>query len=117
MDGAGAVVTIVVGCCVAALVAAGVITRFLTTVPAGVIRVVSWYGGRTRIYKGPGKAIEVPLLTTAAGIPSQAINIDLEITDQTADRDAQGVPRPIKVSVEASAIVAVGDTSEMVLTA
>ncbi|HEY2370667.1 MAG TPA: hypothetical protein VGH87_29940, partial [Polyangiaceae bacterium] len=95
-----------------------IISRFLTTVPAGTIRLVSWYRSATpRIYKGPGKAIEVPLLTTGASIPSQAINIDLDITDQTADRNAQNVPSPIKVNVQASAIVAVGDTDEMILTA
>ena len=54
-----------------------------------MIRLVS-FGGRIAIYKGPGKAWEVPMFTTAAAIPSQAINIDLDITDQTADRDAQG---------------------------
>src|SRR5579859_7438899 len=94
---------------VAAIILAVIISQFLTTVPAGVIRVISWWRGGVRIYKGPGKAIEVPLLTTAASIPSQAINIDLDITDQTADRDAQNVPRPVKVNVQASAIVAVGD--------
>ncbi|HEY4121980.1 MAG TPA: hypothetical protein VGM56_29135 [Byssovorax sp.] len=102
---------------VAVLLAGTIISRFLTTVPAGVIRIISWWRGGMRIYIGPGRAIEVPLLTTAASIPSQAINLDLDITDQTADRDAQGIPRPIKVNVQASAIVAVGDTDEMILTA
>src|SRR5687767_1097325 len=95
-----------------------VISQFLTSVPAGVIRIVSWLNrGNPRIYKGPGKAFEVPLLTTATSIPTQAINIDLDITDQTADRAAKGAPRPIKVNVQASAIVAAGDTEDMVLTA
>src|SRR5687767_11512357 len=94
-----------------------VISRFLTTVPAGVIRIVSWQTGKIAIYKGPGKAVEVPIITAAASIPSQAINIDLDITDQTSDRDTHGIPRPIKVNVQCSAIVAVGDTDEMVLTA
>src|SRR5262249_47136024 len=102
---------------VATLLAGWIVSRFLTTVPAGVIRLISWWRGGVRIYVGPGKAIEVPLLTTAASIPSQAINIDLDITDQTADRDAASIPRPIKVNVQASAIVAVGDTNEMILTA
>src|SRR5688572_570429 len=96
------------------LILSAIVARFLTTVPAGVIRIVSWMGGRVNIYKGPGKAWEVPLMTTTASIPSQAINIDLDITDQTADRDAQGIPRPIKVNVLASAIVAVGDTDDSV---
>lgn len=117
MEGVFGVFGIVAGLFVAIMVIAGIISRFITTVPAGLIRIVSWYGGSTKIYKGPGKAIEVPLITTAAAIPSQAINIDLDITDQTADRDSQGIPRPIKVNVQASAIVAVGDTNEMVMTA
>ncbi len=92
-------------------------TRFLTSVEAGTIRLVSWYKGRTRVYKGPGKAIEVPLLTTGTTIPSRAINIDLDIADQTADVDASGIPKPIKVRVLASAIVSIGDSEEMILTA
>jgi flotillin len=104
----------VIGLC---LLIAGVVSRVLTTVPHGVIRIVSWQGGRLGIFKGPGKAIEMPVLSTAASIPSQAINIDLDITDQTADRDPKGIPTPIKVNVQASAIVAVGDTDEMILTA
>lgn len=94
-----------------------IVGRFLTTVPNGVIRLVSWPGAGVKIFKGPCKAVEIPLLTTPASIPSQAINIDLDITDQTADRDANGIPRPIKVNVQASAIVAVGDTDDMILTA
>src|SRR5947209_15157816 len=92
-------------------------TRFLTSVEAGTIRLVSWYKGLTKVYKGPGKAIEVPLFTTGTTIPSKAINIDLDIADQTADIDRNGQPRPIKVRVLASAIVSVGDTNEMVKTA
>lgn len=112
------IVVIVGGVCFGALCIAGIVGRFLTTVPAGEIRLVSWWGGMgTRIFPGPGKALEVPVLTTTSTIPSQAIDIDLEITDQTADRDREGVPRPIKVNVQASAIVAVGDSDEMILTA
>src|SRR5213593_1626681 len=92
-------------------------SRFLTGVEAGTIRLVSWYGGRTAIFKGPGKAWEVPLLTTGTSIPSRAINIDLDIADQTADIDAAGLPKPIKVRVLASAIVSIGDSEEMILTA
>src|ERR1051326_524850 len=102
---------------IAILFCAFLFTRLLTTVEAGTIRLVSMFGGRTLIYKGPGKALEVPLLTTATTIPSQAINIDLDITDQTADRDAGGLPKPIKVNVQASAIVSIGDTNEMIMTA
>ena len=87
-----------------------IISRFLTTVDAGTIRLVSRFGGSTSIYRGPGKAIEVPLMTTSTTIPSKAINIDLDIADQTADVDRNGVPKPIKVRVLASAIVSVGDS-------
>ena len=86
-----------------------IVSRFLTQVEAGTIRLVSSLNGRTAIYKGPGKAIEVPLMTTGTTIPSKAINIDLDIADQTADVDGQGQPKPIKVRVLASAIVSVGD--------
>jgi flotillin len=93
------------------------VTRFLTTVPAGNIRIVTWFRGTTKVYKGPSKAIEVPLFTTSTTIPSKAINIDLEISDQTADIDITGKPRPIKVTVLAGAIVSVGDSNELVHTA
>ncbi len=94
-----------------------IISRFLTQVEAGTIRLVSSLNGRTAIYKGPGKAIEIPMLTTGTTIPSKAINIDLDIADQTADVDANGQPKPIKVRVLASAIVSVGDSNEMITTA
>ena len=94
-----------------------IVSRFLTQVEAGTIRLVSSLNGRTAIYKGPGKAIEVPLMTTGTTIPSKAINIDLDIADQTADVDGNGQPKPIKVRVLASAIVSVGDSSEMITTA
>jgi flotillin len=102
---------------VAIIVLCAIVTRFLTTVDAGTIRLVSNFGGSIKIYKGPGKAIEVPLLTTSTTIPSKAINIDLDIADQTADVDKAGVPKPIKVRVLASAIVSVGDSAEMITTA
>lgn len=92
-------------------------TRFLRDVEKGQIRIVSWLGGRPAIYRGPGKSKEIPLLTTGATIPASAINVDLDITDQTADLDLQGNPQPIKVQVLASAIVSVGDTDDMILTA
>ena len=69
-----------------------IISRFLTTVDAGTIRLVSWIRGATNIYKGPGKAIEVPIFTTGTTIPAKAINIDLDIADQTADIDEAGKP-------------------------
>jgi flotillin len=57
------------------------------------------------------------MLTVSKVIPAQAINIDIEITDQTADMDAGGRPAPVKVTVKASAIVSVGETDAMVNTA
>lgn len=94
-----------------------IVGRFLRTVDAGTIRLVSWFKGATSIYRGPGKAIEIPIFTTATTIPSKAINIDLDIADQTADVDKMGQPKPIKVRVLASAIVSVGDANEMIKTA
>ncbi len=94
-----------------------IISRVLSTVDAGTIRIVSWLRGATRVYKGPCKAIEIPLLTTSTTIPSKAINIDLDIADQTADIDRTGQPRPVKVRVLASAIVSVGDSNETIKTA
>ena len=102
---------------VAILLATVIISKILTTVEAGTIRLVTNMRGGTTIYKGPGKAIEMPVITTGTTIPSKAINIDLDIADQTADVDRNGVPRPIKVRVLASAIVSVGDSNEMIKTA
>lgn len=93
------------------------ITAFLRTVEAGTIRIVSWLGGRVAIYKGPGKSWEIPLFTTGTTLPAKAINIDLDIADQTADVGSDGKPRPIKVRVLASAIVSVGDSNESIKTA
>lgn len=93
------------------------VTVFLRSVEAGTVRMVSWWGGKTRIYRGPGKAYEIPLLTTGTTLSSKAINVDLDITDQTADLDENEVPRPIKVRVLASAIVSVGDTDVLIKTA
>ncbi|CAN5542189.1 hypothetical protein BH11ARM2_BH11ARM2_27080 [soil metagenome] len=94
-----------------------IISRILRTVDAGTIRIVSWMGGKIAIYRGPGKSWEIPLFTTGTTLPSKAINIDLDIADQTADVDRAGSPRPIKVRVLASAIVSVGDTNEAIRTA
>jgi flotillin len=78
---------------------------------------VSWLAGGSVIYRGPGKSKEIPLLTTGTTISSKVINVDLDITDQTADIDDSGTPRPIKVRVLASAIVSVGDSDAMIKTA
>src|SRR5881398_1399939 len=94
-----------------------IVASFLRNVDAGTIRLVSWLSGGTVTYRGPGKSKEIPLLTTRTTISSKVINIDLDITDQTADIDESGTPRPIKVRVLASAIVSVGDTDVLIKTA
>jgi flotillin len=90
---------------------------FLRNVDAGTIRLVSWLHGGTVIYRGPGKSKEIPLLTIGTTISSKVINVDLDITDQTADVDQGGTPCPIKVRVLASAIVSVGDSETLIKTA
>ena len=94
-----------------------IVSSFLRNVEAGTIRMVSWLQGSTIIYRGPGKSKEVPLLTTGTTLSSKAINVDLDITDQTADLDRNGTPQPIKVRILASAIVSVGDSDTMIKTA
>ncbi len=94
-----------------------IVNAFLRDVEAGEIRLVSWMGGKLKIYRGPCKSTLIPMLTVSKVIPAQAINIDIEITDQTADLDASGRPAPVKVTVKASAIVSVGETDGMVNTA
>src|SRR5215212_5746477 len=94
-----------------------IVASFLRNVEAGTIRIVSWLHGGTVIYRGPGKSKEIPLLTTGTTISSKVINVDLDITDQTADIDDEGTPRPIKVRVLASAIVSVGDSDALIKTA
>jgi len=93
-----------------------IVASFLRNVDAGTIRLVSWLHGGTVIYRGPGKSKEIPLLTTGTTISSKVINVDLDITDQTADLDNEGTPRPIKVRILASAIVSVGDTDALIKT-
>lgn len=94
-----------------------IVAGFLRDVDAGTIRMVSWLNGSTVIYRGPGKSKEIPLLTTGTTLSSKVINVDLDITDQTADIDDSATPRPIKVRVLASAIVSVGDSDTMIKTA
>ncbi len=93
------------------------VSSFLRNVEAGTIRMVSKMHGATVIYRGPGKSLEIPVFTTGTTLSSKAINVDLDITDQTADVDANGTPSPIKVRVLASAIVSVGDTDQLIKTA
>src|SRR3954467_14474464 len=101
----------------AVIVTPVIVAKFLRNVEAGTIRLVSWLHGGTVTYRGPGKSKEIPLFTTGTTISSKVINVDLDITDQTADIDASGVPRPIKVRVLASAIVSVGDSDMLIKTA
>ncbi len=93
-----------------------IITTFLKSVDAGEILLAS-RGRNLRIYRGPSKALIVPVITQIRVIPAQAINVDIEITDQTADVDANGRSAPVKVTVRASAIVSVGEDEAMVNTA
>jgi flotillin len=93
-----------------------IITTFLKSVDAGEILLAS-RGRHLQIYHGPCKALIVPVITQMQRIPAQAINVDIEITDQTADIDSAGRPAPVKVTVRASAIVSVGEDEAMVNTA
>jgi flotillin len=115
MISSGLLIALVVG--FALIVVPMIVASFLRNVEAGTIRLVSWLAGGTVIYRGPGKSKEIPLFTTGTTISSKVINIDLDITDQTADVDDSGTPRPIKVRVLASAIVSVGDSDAMIKTA
>ncbi len=93
-----------------------IVTAFLRSVDAGEILLAS-RGRNLKIYRGPSKALIVPVITQVRVIPAQAINVDIEITDQTADVDANGRSAPVKVTVRASAIVSVGEDEAMVNTA
>src|SRR5450432_2626071 len=93
-----------------------IITTFLRSVDAGEILLAS-RGRNLKIYRGPSKALIVPVITQVRFIPAPAINVDIEITDQTADVDANGRSAPVKVTVRASAIVSVGEDEAMVNTA
>jgi flotillin len=108
------VAAVVIG---ALVILPAIVASFLRNVDAGTIRLVSWLGGGSVIYRGPGKSKEIPLLTIGTSISSKVINVDLDITDQTADLDENGTPQPIKVRVLASAIVSVGDTDQLIKTA
>jgi len=72
-----------------------IITTFLRSVDAGEILLAS-RGRNLQIFRGPCKALILPIITQTRVIPAQAINVDIEITDQTADVDANGRSAPIK---------------------
>lgn len=86
----------------------------LRDVPAGQIRLVTWPQGSSRIYRGPVKSRELPLLATATTIANKPVSLELDVTEQTADTDGAGRPRPIEVHVRATAIVGVGDSDAMI---
>ena len=109
---------IIVGGVVAAVfvLTSAIITTFLRSVDAGEILLAS-RGRNRQIFRGPCKALILPVITQTRVIPAQAINVDIEITDQTADVDSSGRSAPVKVTVRASAIVSVGEDEAMVNTA
>ncbi|HTH66428.1 MAG TPA: hypothetical protein VL563_17225 [Gemmatimonadales bacterium] len=113
--------TIVLG--IGALVVGAVLTLWLLAfallrdVPSGQIRLVTWFHGRTRIYRGPAKSREFPVLSTGATIPITPINVALELADQTLDSSASGGLGPVEVRAAVTAIVSVGDHDAMVRTA
>ena len=98
------------------VLSSAIVAAFLRSVDAGEILLAS-RGRSLRIFRGPSKALIVPVFTQVRVIPAQAINVDIEITDQTADVDAAGRLAPVKVTVRASAIVSVGEDEAMVNTA
>jgi flotillin len=98
------------------VLSSAIVAAFLRSVDAGEILLAS-RGRNLRIYRGPSKALIVPVFTQVRVIPAQAINVDIEITDQTADVDVAGRLAPVKVTVRASAIVSVGEDEAMVNTA
>src|SRR5258708_4636275 len=107
---AGAAVVVVL------LMTSVIITTFLRSVDAGAILLAS-RGRSLQIFRGPCKALIVPVITQARATRGQAIMGDTETPDQTADIDANGRPAPVKVTVRASAIVSVGEDEAMVNTA
>jgi flotillin len=86
----------------------------LHDVPAGAIRLVTWPHGATRIYRGPAKSRELLGLATGVTISRSLIGVELDLTDQTADTDRSGHPRPVEVRVQATALVSVGDSDELI---
>jgi flotillin len=107
---AGAVVIFVM------VMASAIVTTLLKSVDAGEILLAS-RNRNLKIFRGPCKALIIPVITQWRVIPAQAINVDIEITDQTADVDVNGRSAPVKVTVRASAIVSVGEDEGMVNTA
>ena len=78
----------------------------LRDVPPGQIRLVTWFQGRTHVYRGPAKSREFPVLSTAMTIPCMPINAALDLVDQTLDT--------VAVQAAVTALVSVGDPDAMV---
>ena len=97
--------------------AAAVARMLLRDVPAGQIRLVTWFQGSSRLYRGPAKSKELAWLSTSTAISNTPVTVDLDIIDQTAGADAKGTAQPIEVHLLATAIVSVGDDEAMIRTA
>jgi len=97
---------------IVAVVAGGILALWLVAfivlrdVSPGQIRLVTWFHGRTRVYRGPAKSMEFPVLSTGITIPSMPINAALELLDQTLEA--------IAVQAAVTALVSVGDPDAMV---
>ena len=97
---------------IVAVVVGGVLALWLVAftvlrdVPPGQIRLVTWFQGRTRVYRGPAKSKEFPVLSTGMTIPSMPINVAVDLADQTLDT--------IAVQAAVTALVSVGDPDAMV---
>ncbi len=89
----------------------------LRDVPSGQIRLVTWFHGHSRLYRGPAKSREFPVFSTGTTIQSVPINVALEIADQTIDAAASGGPGPVGVHASVTAMVSVGDHDAMIRTA
>ena len=113
--------TIVLG--LGALVVGAALTLWLVAfallrdVPSGQIRLVTWFHGPTRIYRGPAKSREFPVLSTGTSISNTPINVALDLSELTLDGAAAGGLGPVGVRASITAIVSVGDHDTMVRTA
>jgi flotillin len=108
----------VIGAVVAVLVIIPLVVRICQRdVPPGDVRIVTWLRGPARIYRGPARSPEIPLLSSGVTIPAKLVTVELDLTDQTGDADAAGAPRPITVQLRATALVSLGAGDSMIRTA
>ena len=104
-----------IGLSVGAVVVGVVLVSWLTAfallrdVPPGQIRLVTWFQGGTRVYRGPAKSKEFPLFSNGMTISSVPFNIAIELADQTQDS--------VAVQGSITALISVGDLDAMVQTA